>query len=82
MPFLFKLAVDWLSAITGSGSTLSSFADTNSILLALFVSPIAVLVGYGIARTGAAACNGSFSFAPNYAYTLTSLTPFFVYNYL
>ncbi|KAH7677634.1 Cadmium-transporting ATPase protein [Dioscorea alata] len=57
VPFLFKLAVDWLSAITGSGSTLSSFSNTNSILLALFVSPTAVLVGYGIARTGAAACN-------------------------
>lgn len=57
VPFLFKLAVDWLSAITSSGSAMASFTDTNSTLLALFVSPAAVLIGYGIARTGASACN-------------------------
>lgn len=57
VPFLFKLAVDWLSAITGSGASLSSFSESNSISVALFLSPTAVLIGYGIARTGASACN-------------------------
>lgn len=57
VPFLFKLAVDWLSAITNSSDTMASFNDANSTLLALFVSPVAVLVGYGIARVGASACN-------------------------
>ncbi|XP_008793410.1 ABC transporter B family member 25, mitochondrial [Phoenix dactylifera] len=57
VPFFFKLAVDWLSAITGSDNAMASFSDTNSTLLALFVSPAAVLIGYGIARTGASACN-------------------------
>lgn len=57
VPFLFKLAVDWLSAITNSSDTMASFNDANSTLLALFVSPAAVLVGYGIARVGASACN-------------------------
>lgn len=58
MPFLFKLAVDWLSTIVGSGNTMASFTDANSTLLALFVSPAAVLIGYGVARAGASACNG------------------------
>ncbi|KAI3864845.1 hypothetical protein MKX03_006084 [Papaver bracteatum] len=46
VPFLFKLSVDWLSNATGTA--------------ALFVSPVAVLVGYGIARAGASACSGIF----------------------
>lgn len=57
VPFLFKLAVDWLSTVTGAGNTLASFTAANSTLLAVFVSPAAVLVGYGIARAGASACN-------------------------
>lgn len=57
VPFLFKLAVDWLSTVTGAGSTLATFNTANSTLLALFVSPAAVLVGYGIARAGSSACN-------------------------
>ncbi|CAA6661896.1 unnamed protein product [Spirodela intermedia] len=57
VPFLFKLAVDWLSATTGSGTSMASFTEANSILLAFFVSPAAVLIGYGIARAGASACN-------------------------
>lgn len=57
VPFLFKLAVDWLSTVTGSGSSIASFTESNSTMLALFVSPAAVLVGYGIARMGASACN-------------------------
>lgn len=58
VPFLFKLAVDWLSTATGSVSALASFTESNATLLALFGSPAAVLLGYGIARTGASACNG------------------------
>ncbi|OVA02204.1 ABC transporter [Macleaya cordata] len=57
VPFLFKLAVDWLSTASGTGSSLASFSTANATLLALFVSPAAVLIGYGIARAGAAACN-------------------------
>lgn len=57
VPFLFKLAVDWLTTATGNASTLASFTASNSTALALFVSPAAVLIGYGIARAGAAAFN-------------------------
>lgn len=59
VPFLFKLAVDWLSTITGNAGALAEFTAANSTLLAIFVSPVAVLIGYGIARSGAAAFNGS-----------------------
>lgn len=59
VPFLFKLAVDWLTTATGNATALSSFTSANSTALALFVSPAAVLVGYGIARAGAAAFNGT-----------------------
>ncbi|XP_044484290.1 ABC transporter B family member 25, mitochondrial isoform X2 [Mangifera indica] len=48
VPFLFKLAVDWLN---------NDNANANSILLALFATPAAVLIGYGIARSGASAFN-------------------------
>ncbi|CAL5333898.1 unnamed protein product [Camellia sinensis] len=57
VPFLFKLAVDWLTTATGNASAFASFTTANSTALALFVSPAAVLVGYGIARSGAAAFN-------------------------
>ncbi|KAI3829911.1 hypothetical protein L1987_04042 [Smallanthus sonchifolius] len=57
VPFLFKLAVDWLTTSTGNSSSLSEFAAANSTALAVFVSPAAVLIGYGIARTGASAFN-------------------------
>ncbi|KAK9069061.1 hypothetical protein SSX86_013177 [Deinandra increscens subsp. villosa] len=57
VPFLFKLAVDWLTTATGNPSSLSAFAAANPIALAVFASPAAVLVGYGIARTGASAFN-------------------------
>ncbi|CAN6469543.1 unnamed protein product [Victoria cruziana] len=56
VPFLFKLAVDWLSAAAGSSASISALAASNPVFLALFVSPAAVLAGYGIARTGASAC--------------------------
>lgn len=58
VPFLFKLAVDWLTTPTGNATALASFTTANSTVLALFVSPAAVLVGYGIARSGASAFNG------------------------
>ncbi|KNA16021.1 hypothetical protein SOVF_092970 [Spinacia oleracea] len=57
VPFLFKLAVDWLTTATGNANTLASFSAANSYMLAFFVSPAAVLIGYGIARTGASAFN-------------------------
>ncbi|XP_043701529.1 ABC transporter B family member 25, mitochondrial [Telopea speciosissima] len=57
VPFLFKLAIDWLSTETGTGSELASLATANSTFLALFATPAAVMIGYGIARAGASACN-------------------------
>ncbi|XP_061347450.1 ABC transporter B family member 25, mitochondrial isoform X2 [Gastrolobium bilobum] len=53
VPFLFKIAVDWLTTATGNAGAFAS----NSTALALFATPVAVLVGYGIARTGASAFN-------------------------
>ncbi|KAI3861368.1 hypothetical protein MKW98_000320 [Papaver atlanticum] len=50
VPFLFKLSVDWLSNATGTAGSLATFSAANSTYLALFVSPVAVLIGYGIAR--------------------------------
>ncbi|XVF05874.1 hypothetical protein REPUB_Repub05bG0210700 [Reevesia pubescens] len=50
VPFLFKLAVDWLT-------TPNATALANSTLFALFATPTAVLIGYGIARCGASAFN-------------------------
>ncbi|XP_022729321.1 ABC transporter B family member 25, mitochondrial isoform X2 [Durio zibethinus] len=50
VPFLFKLAVDWLT-------TPNATALANSTLVALFATPAAVLIGYGIARSGASAFN-------------------------
>ncbi|XP_065847950.1 ABC transporter B family member 25, mitochondrial isoform X2 [Euphorbia lathyris] len=57
VPFLFKLAVDWLTTATGNASALAAFTTANSTLLTLFATPVSVLIGYGIARTGAAAFN-------------------------
>ncbi|KAA8543621.1 hypothetical protein F0562_021633 [Nyssa sinensis] len=57
VPFLFKLAVDWLTTATGNASALAAFTTANSTILALFVSPAALLIGYGIARSGASAFN-------------------------
>ncbi|KAL8170578.1 hypothetical protein V2J09_022382 [Rumex salicifolius] len=57
VPFLFKHAVDWLTAATGNADALASFTAANSSVLAFFVSPAAVLIGYGIARSGSAAFN-------------------------
>ncbi|KAF5751298.1 ABC transporter B family member 25 mitochondrial [Tripterygium wilfordii] len=57
VPFLFKLAVDWLTVATGNATALASFNTANSTLLALFATPAAVIIGYGIARAGASAFN-------------------------
>ncbi|VFQ95990.1 unnamed protein product [Cuscuta campestris] len=57
VPFLFKLAVDGLTTATGNASTLAQFTAANSTFLALFASPAAVLIGYGIARSCASAFN-------------------------
>lgn len=59
VPFLFKLAVDWLTTATGNAGTLASFSAANSTQLALFATPVSVLIGYGIARSGASAFNGT-----------------------
>ncbi|VAH40442.1 unnamed protein product [Triticum turgidum subsp. durum] len=56
VPFLFKLAIDWLAALGGAEASLAGFTDANATLLALFASPAAVLIGYGIARSGVSAC--------------------------
>lgn len=58
MPFLFKLAVDWLATSSGNPAALAEFSAANSTSLAVFATPAAVLVGYGVARLGAAAFNG------------------------
>ncbi|CAI8585997.1 unnamed protein product [Vicia faba] len=53
VPFLFKLAVDWLNTATGNAGAVAS----NPTVMALFATPVAVLIGYGIARSGASAFN-------------------------
>ncbi|XP_034908356.1 ABC transporter B family member 25, mitochondrial isoform X2 [Populus alba] len=57
VPFLFKLAVDWLTVATGNATALASFTAANSTFLALFATPASVLIGYGIARCGSSAFN-------------------------
>ncbi|KAK1650329.1 hypothetical protein QYE76_068134 [Lolium multiflorum] len=81
VPFLFKLAIDWLAAIGGAEASLASFTDANATLLALFASPAAVLIGYGIARSGVSACtelrNALFSKVTLRAIRSVSRTVFF-----
>jgi len=55
---MFKLAVDSLTAASGNAAALAS----SSSGVALFATPVAVLVGYGIARSGASAFNGMYLF--------------------
>ncbi|GMH12637.1 hypothetical protein Nepgr_014478 [Nepenthes gracilis] len=57
VPFLFKLGVDWLTTATGNSTALASFTASNASILAFFVSPAAVLVGYGVARSATSAFN-------------------------
>lgn len=57
VPFMFKYAVDALSAAAGgTGATAAASAATTSTAL-MFATPTSVLLGYGIARAGASACN-------------------------
>ncbi|CAK9142344.1 unnamed protein product [Ilex paraguariensis] len=39
VPFLFKLAVDWLNTVTGNASALADFTSANSTVLALVCEP-------------------------------------------
>ncbi|XP_030962789.1 ABC transporter B family member 25, mitochondrial [Quercus lobata] len=57
VPFLFKLAVDWLTTYSSNAAALASFTTANSTALALFATPASVLIGYGIAR----ACSSAFN---------------------
>jgi len=70
VPFLFKLAVDWLTVATGNATALASFTAANSIFLALFATPTSVLIGYGIARCGSSAFNGNLLRLYTIAYSL------------
>ncbi|CAM6119974.1 unnamed protein product [Calypogeia fissa] len=58
VPFLFKYAIDSLSTAVGAtGATAAAVISENPVLFASLATPTAVLLGYGIARAGAAACN-------------------------
>ncbi|CAI5462804.1 unnamed protein product [Closterium sp. Yama58-4] len=61
VPFLFKHAIDSLSAAAGAtGATAAAAAATaasDPLFFALFTTPSAMLLGYGLARAGASACN-------------------------
>ncbi|KAI4368934.1 hypothetical protein MLD38_017434 [Melastoma candidum] len=59
VPFLFKIAVDWLTTVSAAGnsSAFASFMAANPTMLALFATPTSVLIGYGMARCGASAFN-------------------------
>ncbi|KAM3692276.1 hypothetical protein ACJW30_08G075400 [Castanea mollissima] len=57
VPFLFKLAVDWLTTYSSNAAALASFTTANPTALALFATPASVLIGYGIARTCSSAFN-------------------------
>ena len=57
-PFLFKYAVDALSVSAGGGVATGPAALTAVNLgTAAALTPIAVLVGYGVSRAGASLCN-------------------------
>jgi ATP-binding cassette subfamily B (MDR/TAP) protein 7 len=59
VPFMFKYAIDSLSVAVGAaGATATAAATAHPLLIPLLATPTAVLLGYGIARTGASACNG------------------------
>ncbi|CAK9197159.1 unnamed protein product [Sphagnum troendelagicum] len=58
VPFMFKYAIDSLSVAVGAaGATATAAATAHPLLIPLLATPTAVLLGYGIARTGASACN-------------------------
>ncbi|KAL3693991.1 hypothetical protein R1sor_007642 [Riccia sorocarpa] len=57
VPFLFKHAIDSLSTAVGATGVTAAASMGNPLILAAFGTPLAVLIGYGIARAGASACN-------------------------
>ncbi|GBG67738.1 hypothetical protein CBR_g866 [Chara braunii] len=58
VPFLFKYAVDMLSASLGaSGATAASALSTYPVLSTALGGPVFMLIGYGIARAGASSFN-------------------------
>jgi len=59
VPFLFKPAVDWLNTATGNAGAVA--VASSPTMMALFATPAAVLIGYGIARSGASAFNGIYN---------------------
>lgn len=71
VPFLFKLAVDSLNTATGNAA--AGALASNPTMMALFGTPVAVLIGYGIARSGASAFNGMINevIAMQYLFCLT-----------
>lgn len=58
VPFLFKHAIDSLSTAVGATGATAAASMGNPMILAALGTPAAVLLGYGIARAGASACNG------------------------
>ncbi|BBN06323.1 ATP-binding cassette, subfamily B, heavy metal transporter [Marchantia polymorpha subsp. ruderalis] len=57
VPFLFKHAIDSLSTAVGATGATAAASMGNPMILAALGTPAAVLLGYGIARAGASACN-------------------------
>lgn len=55
VPFMFEYVVDALSAAAGASGVTTLASSANTLL---FATPTAVLLGYGIARASASACNG------------------------
>lgn len=65
VPYLFKLAVDGLSA--GGGDVALAAASGVPIWGIAALTPPALLASYGLARGGAALCNGALGFAHAHA---------------
>eukprot|EP00250_Pteridium_aquilinum_P006889 c16715_g1_i1 orf=215-2596(+) len=57
VPFMFKYAVDALSTSVDAAGAAAVATPSSSMIAVAFGTPMAVLVGYGMARAGAAACN-------------------------
>ncbi|KAG6544792.1 hypothetical protein Mapa_013818 [Marchantia paleacea] len=57
VPFLFKYAIDSLSTAVGATGATAAASMGNPMILAALGTPAAVLLGYGITRAGASACN-------------------------
>eukprot|EP00850_Spirogloea_muscicola_P001318 SM000005S17115 [mRNA] locus=s5:270748:275529:- [translate_table: standard] len=57
VPFFFKYVVDTLSASVGAAGATAAAASSHPLLWLAASSPPALLLGYGAARAGSAACN-------------------------